>query len=193
MTLVRRDFISNTLLVVMVVVLLYSATFGADLMLKSLFVVVMGLSGMALARRFKEDESDPNVTDVEVRQIVLWSGISFGVIFFMNLTVRVIPPIFAVVDPVGARLFAVLIAIAEEELFRGFVTPYMARGLGRVAGAVTAGVIFGVYHLAIYQDSFSNLLVIFAGGIILSFAALRTGRLSTTSATHVINNWLAVR
>ena len=50
MTLVRRDFISNTLLVVMVVVLLYSATFGADLMLKSLFVVVMGLSGMEIGR-----------------------------------------------------------------------------------------------------------------------------------------------
>jgi membrane protease YdiL (CAAX protease family) len=49
---------------------------------------------------------------------------------------------------------------------------------------------FAIYHFAVY-GSIDVLLVVLGSGIVLSYAVLRTRRLSPTVLAHVINNFIA--
>jgi len=189
MSLVEQDGISITLTILAVAIFLYSATFTDELMLRSTFVVVMALSGFVLSIVVKQYGADESLSEVEVKQMALWTAVSFVAIIFLNQFARTIP--FAVTDePVTRKSFAVLIAVAEENFFRGFITPFVASKVGMLPGSVLAGAIFGIYHFAVY-GSVDVLLIVFGSGIILSYVALRTRRLSPPMLAHVINNYLS--
>lgn len=192
MSLVKQDGISITLTILAVAVFLYSATFTDELMLRSTFVVVMALAGLVLSSTIKHTQVDESLSNIEVRQIIIWGAIAFVAVLFLNIFTKQ-APIFAVAEePLIRRNFAVLIAVAEEQFFRGFITPFIASRTNSILlGSVLSGVIFGIYHFAIYQ-SFDVLLIVFGSGIILSYVALRTGRLSPTILAHVVNNWFSV-
>ena len=190
MAYVRQDYISVTLTITAVAVFIYSATFSPELMLRSTFAIVVALSGIALATITKTQQVEQDISQTDSKLVLVWSAISFFAILTLNLFVPAVP--FATTaDPLGRRLFAVLIAVAEENFFRGFITPFIATRLNSVPlGAILAGLMFAIYHIAVY-GSINVLLIVLGSGIVLSYAVLRTKRLSPTILAHVINNFLA--
>lgn len=82
---------------------------------------------------------------------------------------------------------AVIPAICEELLFRGYVQRQAERSLGVVWGIVFSGVVFGLYHLSPTQALPLSVL-----GVYLAFLAWRTGNLWVPVAAHFTNNAMAV-
>lgn len=194
---VRVDEISWLALVLAVAILIYSATFGAELMLKGVFLVVMAFAGLYLNRLVGRGGYDPSISRVEGNQIIWWFAISFGTIFLLNRLVTAVPSFLSVDTvtigaPLTRGLFGVLVAVAEESYFRGFFASYFGARLGIIGGSFASGVVFGIYHLAVYGSSFGFMFIAIFAGIILSYTALRTGRLSITMLTHALNNFIAM-
>jgi membrane protease YdiL (CAAX protease family) len=86
---------------------------------------------------------------------------------------------------------SLLIAIAEEQFFRGFITNLLTVKTG-FFGVILSGIFFSVYHLAVYGTSYSSLFIVMGGGIILAYAAYKTRRVSTVMAPHLLNNLASV-
>lgn len=85
-----------------------------------------------------------------------------------------------------------LIAVGEEMFFRLFIANFFISRFGGAAGIITSGMFFAVYHFSAYGTSFNSLLIVAGAGVMLSYVAWRTGRVSTTTIVHVLNNALAI-
>lgn len=82
---------------------------------------------------------------------------------------------------------AVVPALCEELLFRGYTQRQFERALGAGGGIVLAGILFGLYHLRPTQ-----LLPLAVLGIYLGYLTWRTGSLLPAIVVHFVNNALAV-
>jgi len=81
----------------------------------------------------------------------------------------------------------VLVPVAEEMVFRGYVQQIFARNMGPVAGFLLAGLAFGAVHLN------AHLLVsISFFGVFLSFVYFATGNLTYTIVAHSLFNTVAL-
>lgn len=126
---------------------------------------------------------------------VLYIGMSFGGFLLLNAVVRPTVPIFFPQSLATANNFVTLvIAIPEELLFRGWLTPWIGNisKTGIAGGAIGSGFLFMVYHLFVYGTDLSALIIVFLAGVIQGIAAIKTGRLSTTMTTHIINNGISI-
>lgn len=82
---------------------------------------------------------------------------------------------------------ALVPALCEEVLFRGYLQRNFERASGVLGGIVITGLIFGIYHLRLTQ-----VLPLWALGIYLGFVLWCTSSLWTAVAVHFANNALAV-
>lgn len=81
----------------------------------------------------------------------------------------------------------VLVPLAEELVFRGYVQQIFTRNMGPVAGFLLAGLVFGAVHLN------AHLLVsISFFGVFLSFVFYATGNLTYTIIAHSLFNTIAL-
>lgn len=87
-------------------------------------------------------------------------------------------PIWAVVG-----LLAVIPAISEEFLFRGFLLSGLARSGGKWMAIVTAGVIFGVFHFLMDKIPITALM-----GILLGYLCWQSGSLWPGILAHIMHN-----
>ena len=86
----------------------------------------------------------------------------------------------------GFLILAVLPAICEEILFRGYILDGLTRKWGIVTGIVLAGILFGAFHLDPYRLVAASLLGIVYGAIVWRQNSIFFGMLG-----HTINNGLA--
>ena len=192
--LVRHGFFSITLLVIAISVFFYAIPFGGSFVTFALFYASMAVAGLVLAMATRLYSFDANIQE-PIRKILPFILMGAGGIFALNLFVSALPPIFVVglaTSPIiNLRLLVILIAVAEESFFRGFFAPWFARRLdNRFLGAILSGGAFAIYHLAVYQ-SFDIIAIVVGAGIVLSFIALRSGWMLSTSVAHIINNAVA--
>jgi membrane protease YdiL (CAAX protease family) len=82
---------------------------------------------------------------------------------------------------------AVVPALFEELLFRGYLQRQAERRLSVPAGLVAVGVLFGAYHMSVTQ-----LVPLSVLGIYLGFVVWATGSLWAGVLVHLLNNGLAV-
>ena len=81
----------------------------------------------------------------------------------------------------------VLVPVAEEMVFRGYVQQIFTRNMGGAAGFLLAGLVFGAVHLN------AHLLVsISFFGVFLSFVYFATGNLTYTIVAHSLFNTVAL-
>ncbi len=87
-------------------------------------------------------------------------------------------------------IFAVCVAgpLAEELAFRGFLQPLLVRDLGRAAGVVLTAIPFGVLHAPQLQNSWRNVLLIIAVGIVFGTLRERSGSTLASSIAHATYN-----
>lgn len=80
-------------------------------------------------------------------------------------------------------LLAVLPAVAEELLFRGLILQGFRGSLGPTRAVIASAVAFGVFHLDPHR-----FFPQFIFGLILGFAALRTGSIYAAIIAHALHN-----
>jgi membrane protease YdiL (CAAX protease family) len=183
---VNHDFISLTLIAVAVTVFLYSAMWTSDMAFKSLLAAVMLIGGFAFAfgLRYSTVGQVPG-------KLWMWSLLAFGFIIMANIIVK-IAPVQSAEGPVTWSLFGLLVAVGEEQWFRGFLTPFICNTMGSVWGIIGSGLIFGIYHFAVYNTTPTALIVVTMTGMALSYIAIRTKSITPGIISHVINNFLSV-
>ena len=186
---IRHDSISQTLIIIGVMITLYLATYQLTSVI--LFPVVLLFSGVMLQLYIERKiEYVNHMTEPStLKNVAFYTIIAF---FGIALTGYVVANLPFELTGFDALLFAILMAIAEEPFFRGFITNYLLLKLKNPSIAIIlSGFIFGVYHLARYGGDHSALIYVSLGGMILSWAAYRSGRLSPCMLAHIINNIIA--
>lgn len=81
----------------------------------------------------------------------------------------------------------ILPALCEETLFRGYLYASLQKTLGPWAAIAVSALLFGVYHLNLYQGCYAFLL-----GLILAFTAEYSGSILSSCLIHFICNSIAV-
>lgn len=84
-------------------------------------------------------------------------------------------------------LIAILPAICEELMFRGFVLSALSARMRIASALVFSAAIFGVYHMSIVKFFTTSLL-----GLAICYVAHKTGSIFPGMIMHAINNSLAV-
>lgn len=84
-------------------------------------------------------------------------------------------------------MIAVLPAVCEEVLFRGYIFTAMAGRFKPVAAMIVTSVMFGIYHMSVVRFFTTALL-----GFFSAYVVYRTGSIFCGMLMHVINNSIAV-
>lgn len=87
----------------------------------------------------------------------------------------------------GLLNVAVVPAICEEVLFRGYVLRAFEKSWGIVTAMIVSGIIFGMFHLQL-----GNLLPLAALGVILALMTWLSGSIWPAVVAHFLNNGSAV-
>jgi len=96
----------------------------------------------------------------------------------------------AVVPPLLWFAILVMAPITEEVLFRGFLVPGLVRSpVGQVGAVVISAAAWAAAHL---QYELFDVLLVFAGGLALGAARLRTGSLYVCVAMHSLISLVAM-
>ncbi len=82
-------------------------------------------------------------------------------------------------------VLAVLPAICEELLFRGFLLSGLRQKLSGLSAAVVVGLIFGLFHLRVEQIPVHSLI-----GMLLALACYKSGSILPAMVVHLLNNAL---
>lgn len=199
---IRQDGVSIALTLVAASQLLFLGTFGAAVIGVTVFILTILIVGIVLSMWLGMAEKDDSMDPEERSQLLVWSVLSLAVIGMLNILNLFKPAAGTVLSTallnvsedarmLVSRMLGVLIAVAEEQFFRGALTNIFLRNLGSAGAVVLSGVIFGVYHLAVYGSQPTTLFIVAAAGSILAYAAIKTGRVSTPMIAHVANNVLA--
>ncbi len=85
----------------------------------------------------------------------------------------------------SSLLLWVIVGYQEELLSRGYQLQNLAEGLGLPWGVVVSSGIFGVLHILNPNAGLSSTLGIFAAGIFLAYAFIRTDRLWMAIGLHI--------
>ena len=113
--------------------------------------------------------------------ISVWSF--FGV-ELQNIDTFVEKSVFSLV--MNLIIFAVLPALLEEMVFRGFVLQAL-RGMGDPAAIVISAMLFGLMHANMLQLPFAFLL-----GLVMGWLVVKTGNIWVAVTIHFLNNGLSM-
>jgi hypothetical protein len=83
-------------------------------------------------------------------------------------------------------LFGTLVApLVEETIFRGYIYPVLARGLGIPAGIILTGMLFGLMHAQQLWGGWAQIGLITLVGIVLTMVRARTGTVFASFLVHL--------
>ncbi len=181
---VNHDAVSLVFIVLAGAIFMYVGLWETEMQMKAIFAAVLLFGGliMSMFMHYTTIQQLPP-------KALVWTGVAFGMIMLTNFSVSLLPALST--TPINWSLFAVLIAISEEQFFRGFMTPFFANRLGMIGGSIAGGVLFGFYHYAVYSADVQALLVVTVVGIALSYIALYTKSATPGMVAHALNNFLA--
>jgi len=189
---IRRDSLSDMLTVSSFLICLYLSTF--DLGVLIIFPVVLLTSGILLQYYMLDKPSqtkEKHITSKAATNIGYYTMLGFAAIFGIGIVSPQVEklPFLAQVDltVTQAVMFASLIAIAEEQFFRGFLTNYLSKK-SIFLGILGSAAVFAAFHLAVYGQSMAALFYVLASGVLLAWLGIRSGRLAVPMCIHIMNN-----
>jgi membrane protease YdiL (CAAX protease family) len=187
---VAHDSISQILTALACFILIYLATFEQTFII--LFPTVLLVTGIVLqfylARKVEVvDGLAESAGNIGFYTLIALAGITIA--SFVSPAISYLPKME--LTGVDAMLYAVLIAVAEEQFFRGAILNFLLTLTDSTVAIFSSAVIFMVYHFAVYGTSTLNLVYVLIGGLALSWVAYRSGRLSPSILAHVLNNILS--
>jgi len=190
---VRRDAISTAFTLLAIMISVYLATWQKDF--ATFFPTILLLSGLGMSYYMGQRiEQDVDLTGDEARDIAFWTLVClFGIAIGSLVSTNLFTPRTRGMDLVGFDivLFGILVAVAEETMFRGAVLSFLSQQLPAVVAVVSSASIFMIYHFSVYRSDPAALMYVFTAGFVLSFVTLKTRRLSPAILAHVANNIIA--
>ena len=199
---IKQDGVSIALTVLAASQLLFLGTFGQAVVGVAVFVLAIMLVGIVLGMWLGLADRDERIDPVETREMLTWSVVGLAVIGVLNLLQLFKPAAGTILSTallnvaedarmLVSRMLGVLVAVAEEQFFRGALTNLFIRSVGVAGSIILSGAVFGVYHLAVYGSQPITMAVVAGAGSVLAYTAVRTGRVSTPMIAHVANNVVA--
>ncbi len=86
-------------------------------------------------------------------------------------------------------VLGILVApLVEETIFRGYVYPVVARGLGVPAGIAITGTLFGLLHAPQLWGGWGQIALIILVGVVLTAVRARTGTVLASYLVHLAYN-----
>ena len=189
---VAHDAVSQVLSATACFILIYLATFETSFIV--VFPAFLLITGIVLQIYFSRRleyvdhlaESAPSIT---YYTLVALAGFAVASVLAPALARG---PRAMELTGIDAVLYAVLIAVAEEQFFRGalmnMIEGFTHSPIAAVAGSST---VFMVYHFGVYGTRADALIYVFFGGLVLAWVAWRSGRLSPAMLAHMLNNFMA--
>lgn len=203
---IQQDKISYALIALTFAITIYLATYQTTTII--IFPAILLLIGLVMETRFeKQKEVDySSVTKQDVATtgyytiIALVGMLAVGYAISITDAIQSIASLSTVFD---VLVYSILIAVAEEQFFRAFITDLLLSNsyvknnrwlrIGYPYNAlVISALIFAGYHLARYGTSLNSLIYVFAGGFLLSWVAFKVRRLGPSMFAHVANNVVSV-
>lgn len=193
---VELDVVSVGMIACAVMLSVYFATFEKGFY--SVFPALLLVSGLVLMRLSTPIEEDEYISGGEAESIGLYTAVGIAGVFLVawlapqiaSVPQSIMPPHLSVIN---VKLFAIMMAVAEECFFRGFLMSWFARQFNSdTLAVILQAVVFAAYHTAVYGTSPTLMLYVLMSGGILGFVAWRTGRLSTSMLVHSIINIISV-
>ena len=188
---IRQDSLSKMLIVISMMLTVYLATFETTTLV--LFPGILLLIGLVMEfyleskREFVDHITEPK----SMKQIGYYTIIALLGMFMSGYMIDMTN--MTVLSGVSAIGFGVLMAVAEEQFFRGFITDFLlTRFPNYILALVTSAGVFTIYHLARYGGQPDAMMYVFAGGFILSWVSWKSQRLSPCMLAHAINNIIVV-
>jgi membrane protease YdiL (CAAX protease family) len=174
-------------------ILIYLATFEQSYLI--IFPAVLLISGLVLQIYFSRKIEVVDSLAQSAPNILFYTLVALAGIALASFVAPLLqPPVQKMqLTSFHAMLYSLLIAVAEEQFFRGALLNFLLssfKGLAFLAIALNATV-FTVYHFAVYQTSLGALAYVFVGGLVLAWVAWRSNRLSPSMLAHAINNLIA--
>jgi len=183
------DFVSMSLAVLAITLFVYASTFvGTTVAYQSLVAAFLLISGLTMAFLLARVRPDWHLDPKEWTSILMWTGVSMGAIFLVNL----VRHLRFETTPMDPRLFSVLIGISEEVFFRVFLCAWLVLMVGEMFGIFLNASIFALYHVFVYSQQPSALLIIFGAGLILGYVFVKSRRASPVMLAHCLVNLIAV-
>jgi len=124
--------------------------------------------------------------------LVALIGIGIGSIIARGLYNFPFTPQQIALSVIDLMLFGTLMAIAEEQFFRGELLEWLKHRVPRPVAIFLSGAIFTIYHFKVYAGSTDSLYLVFAAGIALSWVTVMSRRLAPATLAHITNNIMAV-
>lgn len=139
---------------------------------------------------------------ITLKQIGWSTLIGFSFVFFSHLIVQMLANLFPIqyikfaesMDfmnnaPVIAVFIAVVIVapLFEEIMFRGIVYDQLQKRMNVFKAAVIAGLLFGIYHLNIFQGTYATLI-----GVAMGFSLIWTKSIWAPIIIHFVNNLISI-
>lgn len=190
---IRADSLTYAYTITAAMVAIYMSTFELGLLI--LFPVILLTTGIVLQIYFNKKVQVDVDTDInDMKEIMFYSIICLAAITATSFFVSVLPQMVPKMQLTGfdTVLFGILMAVAEEQFFRGALLSFMLNFTIVPIAILGNAAVFMVYHLAVYGTNIATMAYVFAGGAIFAFVAYRTRRLSPCMTAHIINNILAV-
>lgn len=202
---IRHDWVSKIFLAGCAGVAIYLATFQTTALIEFPAILLAVGIGMEYVIEKRKEQDDSNGAN-DLRSIGYYAAIGLAGILVTSWAVSYIqiPSQLLSINValsgvnVDALLYSLLMAVSEEQFFRGFITDgLLSQKIPRVSNnpyfALTlSAVIFMLYHWARYHTDPNALIYVFFGGFILSWIAYKSRRLSPSILAHSAANFIAV-
>jgi membrane protease YdiL (CAAX protease family) len=189
---IKQDSVSLGFTVAALFLSMYWSTGEKDFI--GLFPAILLFGGVTInylsGYRFGVDTSTGGgrATNIVLYTLVALAGMYFTGIYASNYFA---PQTTIQLSGIDAMEYGVLMAVSEEQFFRGGLLNFLSQRLGDWFAIFGSAAVFMVYHFFVYAGNNSALIYVFGGGVLLAFVTVKTQRLSPSILAHVINNILA--
>lgn len=189
----RLDLIGAGMVALAVMISIYLSTFEKGFV--SIFPAMLLVSGLVLTRMFGREEIED---DMEITRSGYYAGIALIGVFAVAMAA---PQIFTVqsIIPKGLELtasdlvlLAVLMAVAEEIFFRGFLMAFFTSMSGSFwVSNVLQAIVWAVYHTAVYGSQAWVMVYVVMSGIIFGYVNRMANSLTPSILAHSIINFIS--
>ena len=189
---IRYDNVSITLIVIASAFSVYMFLFSQEaIWLFPATLAGLGIAlGLMVKKKFEVDESisETEGTNIFVHTLIALVGIGIG--GFVSGQIPTVPAFVHSLSltPYDTLIYGVLMAIAEEPFFRGFLTNLFLTKLPTFVALIMSAGIFGLYHMKVYGTSPQALSFALIGGLVLAYVAYKTQRITSGLFAHILNN-----
>lgn len=142
----------------------------------------------------QREADDTPVTSSDLKTLGYWSVIGLFGVLVAGYGVNFVQYLNSLaLTSYDSLIYACMIAAAEECFFRGFITDYLLTTFAFPwIGLVASAAIFCAYHFARYGTDVGALIYVFIGGLVLSFVAYKSQRITPSLAAHMAVNFIAL-